>query len=49
MQDGTLVHVKSKARFAVDADDWKFFNKHVRCRGGGKRKDLRLYSVISVT
>ncbi|KAK2078440.1 hypothetical protein QBZ16_003280 [Prototheca wickerhamii] len=27
--DGTLVHVKSKARFAVDADDWKFFNKHV--------------------
>lgn len=28
-QDGTLVTVKSKARFALDADDWKWFNKTV--------------------
>ncbi|KAL6770839.1 hypothetical protein ACKKBF_B32900 [Auxenochlorella protothecoides x Auxenochlorella symbiontica] len=27
--DGTLVHVKSRARFALDADDWKWFNKRV--------------------
>ena len=29
VQDGTLVTVKSGARFALRADDWRFFNSTV--------------------